>query len=106
PRFERRLSGEMTAPTRREPPAGALGSAAVRGRCAACGAPVDVLRAPAVRMTSSGVLVYCSVLHRELPTRSEPAASDVGATPPGAAAPVVAPPVAIAPPAAIAPMAN
>lgn len=96
----------MTAPTRREPPAGALGSAAVRGRCAACGAPVDVLRAPAVRMTSSGVLVYCSVLHRELPTRSEPAASDVGATPPGAAAPVVAPPVAIAPPAAIAPMAN
>src|SRR5690606_24178210 len=72
----------------------------------ACGAPVDVLRAPAVRMTSSGVLVYCSVLHRELPTRSEPAASDVGATPPGAAAPVVAPPVAIAPPAAIAPMAN
>src|SRR6187549_643929 len=43
-----------------------------RAQCAACGAPVDPLRAPAVRMTSRGVLVYCSALHRELPLAARP----------------------------------
>lgn len=51
-------------------PARRAGRTGPRGRCAACGVPVDVLRAPAVRMTAGGLLVYCSALHRELPPRA------------------------------------
>jgi P-type Cu+ transporter len=43
-----------------------------RARCATCGTPVDPLRAPAIRMTTDGVLVYCSVLHRESPAPPPP----------------------------------
>jgi len=43
-----------------------------RARCATCGTPVDPLRAPAIRMTTAGVLVYCSLLHRESPALPEP----------------------------------